>query len=152
MGSLQPAAVRSTNQISRSRAAFPGTGRFEIKNNRAPSAVINGSASEYCPENGAISGLDQRPRSNRETMIVQKLNVGVLRTKYSVLPSGVNAGCESYSPVEIMPSPKMVGAVRAFTLAYGCVGPVCGATAWLANITMKSTKQLTTRRCSVISI
>jgi hypothetical protein len=43
--------------------------------------------------------------------MVQKLNVGLLLRKYSVLPSGVNAGCESKSAVEITPLAKIAGSV-----------------------------------------
>ena len=80
-GSDHPVDVFSITQISRSRFVFPGAGRFEMKNRREPSAVMNGSASEYCPEKGATSGAVHFPFSNRERAMVQKLKFGVLFTK-----------------------------------------------------------------------
>jgi hypothetical protein len=43
--------------------------------------------------------------------MVQWLKLGVLRRKYIVAPSGVNAGWESKAPVEMTPAPKIVGSV-----------------------------------------
>ena len=42
-----------------------------MKNNRWPSSVMNGSASENWPENGATSGVDHFPFCSWETTIVQ---------------------------------------------------------------------------------
>jgi hypothetical protein len=57
--------------MSVSSFAFPFTGRVLMKNNRSPSSVMNGSASENWPEKGATSGVDHFPLCSRETTIVQ---------------------------------------------------------------------------------
>src|SRR6185369_56443 len=80
---------------------------------------MNGSASRYWPEIGSTSGVVQWLFSKCETTMVQKLKVGLLRRKYRVLPSGVNAGCESKSPVEMTPLAKIVGSGSGCFDAYG---------------------------------
>src|SRR6185369_8020937 len=80
---------------------------------------MNGSASRYWPEIGSTSGVVQWLFSKCETTMVQKLKVGLLRRKYRVLPSGVKAGCESKSPVEMTPLAKIVGSGSGCFEAYG---------------------------------
>src|SRR3954470_24088692 len=70
---------------------------------------MNGSASEYWPENGATSGAAHLPLTRRDTQMVQKVNPGVLFTKYTARPSGANAGCVSKPPVEITPGANRAG-------------------------------------------
>src|ERR1044071_3015357 len=66
-GSPQPAVVFSITQMSRLGVAVPATGRLEMKEKREPSAVMNGSASEYCPEKGATCGVLHFPFTKCET-------------------------------------------------------------------------------------
>src|SRR5262249_27693346 len=93
IGLLQPSCIFSIFQISiLSLCGSPSLmGRFEMKY-RVPSLVINGSASQYWPENGAISGSVHLPSLKCETKIVHLVKSGAIFTKSRVLPSGEKAG------------------------------------------------------------
>jgi len=68
-------------------------------------------------------------------MSVQKLKFGESLRKYSVFPSGENAGCDSKSPVEISPGAKTRGAGSGVLLAYGA-SPVRAVAASSASAAM----------------
>src|SRR5262249_41913669 len=93
IGLPQPSFVFSIFQISiLSLCGSPSLmGRFEMKYN-VPSLLINGSASQYWPENGAISGSDHLPAAKCDTKMVHLVKSGAIFTKSRVLPSDENAG------------------------------------------------------------
>src|ERR1700761_7590734 len=115
---LPPRAGKLRPMKKPSSGLPPGVfGRLEIKTRKRPSGDMVASMSLHCPENGAVTGADQCPLSRWLTRMVESLPS--LRVKYTVRPSGVNAGALSCSGPEITPGAKTVGVTScARTLAH----------------------------------
>src|SRR5258708_833507 len=112
LASLQPLAVRVTNQISRSRFRSPAGVRLETKNSLEPSGDSAGVRSRNFPENGATSGMDHLPAISRLTQITSSEGpevAGVEMVNHASFPSGLRAKPVSSSGVEMLPSPNSTG-------------------------------------------
>jgi hypothetical protein len=72
-----------------------------------PSGAMAGSWSPQVPENEAICGFDHSPWARCETRIIEPTS------KYTVFPSGVNAGQASPAGPEMTPGEKISGSALA---------------------------------------
>src|SRR5579859_8018699 len=106
-GSPQPLPLRSTRHRPPLGSPPALAGRLEGNTMKLPSGDTAGSWSYHCPENGAISGLDQWPFTLWEITMVELEPLAMSNT--AVSPSGVMLKQSSLAVPEMAPGANISG-------------------------------------------